>query len=192
MAYERSGPILRIHRTVLVWLLLSIVGGCATYTPVGKVYRNGGARLEVELPKDWLRFTPGRPAYVITRDGLRLEKISIRMVKMGKKLPGTDRRYQPDMLPHEIAELSLGLIESSDKTSNFQVERIELARVAEHDGYKASALFTDKGGLRKHLYLYGAAIRGHVCEFRYEAAATVYFDKYVDTFEHLVTSARSF
>lgn len=171
--------------------LLFAGAGCSIFSPVDESYHHKKAGLRVDLPQGWLRFNPRRPDYVMTRDGLRLEMISLQVIRMGKQLAGTDRVYQPDMLPYEVAELSLRLWEDLDETKNFEIERIESVKLAGHDGYKADALFTDTTGLRKRLRVYGAPIGDYVCEFSYEAAQEVYFDKYGDVFEQLVASARS-
>lgn len=175
----------------LAWLLcLVVMAGCATYRPVDNLYTNPQIRLQAQAPQGWQQFTSDRTAYVITRDGLRLEAISVRVVKMGKKLPGTERVYRSDMLPHEIAQLSLGLLESSDGAKNAKVEKVELAKVAGRNGYKAAAVYTDKEGLRKRLCLYGVVIGDSVCEFRYNAAEKAFYGKYLSAFEQMVASAK--
>jgi len=167
-----------------------MAAGCGPYLSAGKTYRNYATRLRVDLPEGWLQFTPERPACVITKDGFRLETISIRVTKLGKKLPATKRVYRADMLPHEIAQLSLGLMESSDEAKDFQVQEIQLAKVAGHNGYKACASFVDKQGLRKRLCLYGAVIGDSLCELRYTAAEHVYYERYLPAFEQMVVSAK--
>jgi len=124
----------------------------------------------------------------MTRDGLGLETIEIYIDKVGKKLEGTERTYRADMLPHEIAELSLNLIESLDETNDFQVNGIELATIAGRDAYRADASFKTEGGLRKRLRMYGARIEDHVCEFQYVAEDEVYYDKYIKVFEDMISS----
>lgn len=177
--------------SVFVAALTSTIAlsGCATYGPVGKTYHYRKIKLEVELPSGWLRFNQAKAAYLMTCDGLGLDAIGIHVTRMGKKLPDTQRVYRADMLPHELAELTLSLIEARDETNEFHVDNIELSDIAEHDGYRADVVFKDENGLRKRLRIYGAGIEGYLCEFRYEAADEVYFDKYVDIFENLASSA---
>lgn len=68
-------------------LLLAIVvsGGCATYTRADDAFKHGRAGFVVDLPDGWLRYTPARPAYVLTRDGLRLETITIRVTRQARR-----------------------------------------------------------------------------------------------------------
>ncbi len=164
--------------------------GCSTYSRVGQSFRHHQTKLVVTLPEGWLRFNPARPTLSMTHNGLRLERIDVMVTQMGKKLAGTKRVYRPGMLPHEVAELSLGLIEADETTKNFNIKDIQLGSVAGHEGYRAEAAFVDQQGLAKRLRLHGVVIGEHVCEFRYVAAEHVYFDRYAPAFETLVTSAR--
>jgi len=175
---------------VLVAVLLVQLFGCATYSRMGQSYRHGRTGLEVKLPAGWLRYNPARPACMITRDGLRLDAVTIATTRTGKDIPGTDRVYQSNMLPHEVAELSLGLIEARDDTKNFTVDKIELASVAEHEGYQADARYVDARGLPQRLRIYGTVIADHICEFRYTGAESVYFERYLSEFEETVSSAK--
>jgi hypothetical protein len=126
----------------------------------------------------------------MTHDGLGLETIRIDVTKMGKKLRGSERVYQPDMLPHEIADLTLSLFEAIDERNEFQVESVERFRIAGLDGFKAEASFKAETGLCKRLRIYGVEVEGYLCEFRYVAADKVYFTKYLPDFERMVASAR--
>ncbi|MCH8251341.1 MAG: hypothetical protein IID36_02695 [Planctomycetes bacterium] len=166
------------------------LSGCATYVPVPKAYHHSNARLSVAPPSGWLRYQDTGAAFVITRDGLQLERIRIRVVRIGKKLGSSRRAYRSDMLPHEIAQLTLGLIEARSETKGFKVHDIELAEVVGRDGYKVDATFRTRRGLRKRLRIYGAAVNGYVCEFHFLAADPVYFEKYAPDFEAMVASAR--
>ncbi len=171
-------------------VFLIMLPGCATYSRAHSSYRHRQTGLQMELPAGWLQYTPAHPGLTLTRDGLRLECISILVTKCGAKLPGTQRVYRADMLPHELAELSLGLIESSEATKNFQIERVELVPIAGRDGFQADAIFVDEGGLPKRLRVVGFAIGQYVCELRYSAAATAYFEKYEPAFQAVVASIR--
>ncbi len=166
--------------------------GCAKYEPIRGTYRDRGPKILVEVPDGWLRFNPGRPDCVMTRDGLRLEKMIIRVTQMGKKVKGTERVYREDMLPPEIAELTLGMARQKQEYVNLEVGQIELARVAGREAYKATAVYTDGAGLHKRLCIYGVPINGHVCEFGYEAASDEYYDRYWPVFERLVGSVKVF
>ena len=182
---------IRLGVLVVFLPVLVVVAGCATYMRADSTFEHRRSGLVVDLPAGWLRYTPARPIYAITRDGLRLEAITISVTKVGEKIKGTERSYRANMLPNEVAELSLGVIEARDVTKNFEVKAIEPAKLAGHDGYQASAAFTDPLGLRKRLLLHGAVINGYVVEMMYEAAERVYFDKYVDAYRKVVSSART-
>jgi hypothetical protein len=192
---SRSSRISRVRqlRRVTPWIglaLLVALPGCATYSRVGSTYRPSGTALEVQLPPGWLRYNPARNGFVMTRDGLRLETIALSSARIGKKLPKTERVYRADMLPYELAEVSLGLIEASGAAKNLKTETIELASVAGRDGYRADASYVDEQGLPKQLRMYGLIVGDHVCQMVYDAAKAVYYEKYLPAFEGLVASAR--
>lgn len=183
-----------VDRASRFFLMLSLVAllfssGCSTYSAVGKEYRNSRIRLRVPLPAGWLRYRPARNEFVLTRDGLLLEQISIRLSKIGKKLARTKRVYTSGMLAHEIAELSLGVLDGRDDTKNFETEGIDLAKLAGHDGYVADARYATPSGLPMRLRLYGAMIGDYVCELEYAAANDVYYARYLTVFESLVAAA---
>jgi hypothetical protein len=143
----------------------------------------------VAVPDGWLRYNPENPALVITKDGLQLEAIRVSMTRAGKRLEGTERRYQRGMLPHEVADLSLALIKAREDTNDFQIESMDFATIAGHEGFHAKASYLDETGLKKRLWLFGSMIDGYACQLHFVAAEPIYFDKYLPVFQQLVSSA---
>ncbi len=175
---------------VVVALMSStILTGCATYMAAGKTFRHYNAKLVVALPAGWLRYTPDRSTFVMTRDGLRLESIAIASQRVGKRIAGTERAYSASMLPHEIAELSLGLLAARGDTPNFEVDKIALASVAGQDAYVADAHFIDVTGVPRRVRQYGARVGEYILEFRFVGSEPVYFEKHLPVFESMVASA---
>lgn len=172
-------------------LLAFQAAGCAIYTPVPAEYRYSDAGIAIPLPDDWLRYRPAKNAYVITRDGLRLERISIRFHQTEAQLDGTERRFRKDSLPHELADISLGLLAARREIRNFQVESIRSATIADHAGFSADARLADEEGLPIRLRLTGALIGDYVIEIEYAAAEAVYFERYLAAFDRLVAGIRS-
>lgn len=184
---KRSIHLLGRHGVVAALLLCCI--GCADYARVKSPFKHHKTKLTVAVPSDWWQYRPPAPAYVVTKDGLRLETITIRVRKVGEELPDTERVYQAGMMPNEIAELSLGLLEAKEGTKNFEVKQITTAEVAGHEGYQAEAEYVDDTGLPKRLLIRGALIGEHVCEFIYDAQDRLYFDKHEPAFQRVVSSA---
>lgn len=179
----------QIPRLVLLALLLPTLAGCATYSPVRERYTLPRTQLVVNLPAGWLHYTPAHDGLVMTRDGLRLERIRIAVKRFGARVPNTDRVYQAGMLPLEAAELTLGLMTNTESIKNFETARIELAQVANCEGYRAEASFVDEQGLPARVRLYGVMLPEAVAEFEFVGEDSAYFDRYVDVFERLVASA---
>ncbi len=164
--------------------------GCGPYTAAPQRYSESWSGFRVDLPEGWLHCTQDKTGYTITRDGLRLEKITTRVTRIGEKLEGTDRVYNPGMLPHEAAELTVGLLRTSKGASRFEVEHIDTARIGGQDGYRIDAVYVDESGLRKRMRVYGVILGKYVCELVYDAAEPIYFQKHEAEFQAMVSSAR--
>jgi hypothetical protein len=175
---------------VLAMLSLFGVSGCALYRPVGKAYSHWSSGLQIKLPEKWLQYTQAKSGFVITRDGLRLERITINAIRVGKKLEGTERVYRSGMIPYEAAELTIGRIRNQEQVRNFAVEKIDTASLAGRDAFQVDAAYADEGGLRKRMRVYGAVIGNYFCEIVFEAADLVYFSKYENACQSVVSSAK--
>lgn len=176
--------------TLAAAMLLLASPGCSTYSRTQGVLEHKKAGVRVSLPTDWLVYRPDRPALTLTRDGLRLERITISVTRHGEKAHGTERAYRAGMLPHEIAELSLGILANEEATKNFEIERVEMVSVAGRDGYSAEAVYVDGAGLPMRLRMIGFHAEEHVCELRFVAADAAYFKRYAPVFDAVVASVQ--
>jgi hypothetical protein len=174
-----------------------LAGGCAAYRPVQSEYRLrgllGGPQIVLSPPAGWLeKNVPAGSArmYMFTRDGVPLENITVRATPVGKKLQNSERMYRADMLPQEVAELTMGLLQTEDNLNALKCEQIELVQLAGQDAYKANYTYTDQNGLKKRGCLLGTILDGHVIEVGFDAADEVYYDRYVADFENVVNSIR--
>ena len=174
---------------LIVFFLATPTIGCSTYSNAGSQFKERHSRLIVPLPQDWLQFNDAEGAFVLTKDGLRLEQVVIRAIEVGNEMEGTARVYQAGMLPNEIAELSLGLMEAEEETKNFEVKDIEATTIAGTDGYLAEAAFVDKSGLPKRAMICGAMFGEIVVELSYVAARDVYFEKYLPAYRKMLNTA---
>jgi len=181
----------RVCKSNVVVVLVFALAGCKTYSPVDAEFADKSAGVRIDLPAGWLHYKPGKPGYVMTRDGLRLVRIEIVVAKYGDELPGTQRVYRAEMPPHEMAELSTSLLGAADIRKNFAIEKIELAQIAGRAGFRAAASFVDPHGLPMRLLVCGVGLSRHYLELRYDAAGEVYFDRRLDEFEQVVQSARA-
>jgi hypothetical protein len=80
-------------------------------------------------------------------------------------------------------------MQAREETKNFRLEKIESARLAGADGFRAEARYFDARGLPKRLRGCGAQLGDYVCEFWFDAEASTYFKRYEDAFESCVASA---
>lgn len=155
----------------------------------GEVCTHRTTKLTAQLPGDWFVESLD-PALVTTRNGLRLQQIRITAQPLDEPLAGSERRYTNSMLPNEVAEFTLGLVEAAPGHANFEVERVEFDEIAGADGYRADATFVDAAGLPKRLRVHGAIIANHVIELWYEAAKAVYYDLDEGVFDRMLETVQ--
>ena len=167
-----------------------VISGCGPFVPAPKRYSEFNSGLQVDLPQKWLQFTKAKNGFTITRDGLRLEKITIKTTKVGKKIEGIERVYLPNMLPHEVADLSIGLIKAQPDVKSFEVHKVNAIQLAGQDGYRVDAVYIDEGGLVKRIRMDGAIVGKYVYELIYEAVDQVYFQKYESIYQNIVSSVK--
>jgi hypothetical protein len=187
---ETTSRCIRVLAVGLLGAVLAAATGCSEYVTAPRRYSEFGSRIQVELPRGWLQHTKAKDGFTITKDGLRLEKITIRIVRLGEKLKETDRIYTSGMMPNDAADLSVGLVKARPDIRNFEVASIDAAQFAGRDGYRVDAMYIDEGGLIRRMRMYGAVLDRHVCELTYEAAEPVYFQKYEGDFQKMVASVR--
>jgi hypothetical protein len=167
-----------------------VASGCATYQRVDESFAHRDAGLRIDLPADWLRYTPDKASLTLTRDGLELERITIAVHQLDEPLPGTRRAIHADMSPHEIAELLLGLAGHREETKHFVIRRIGLTRVCGREAFRAEADYVTPAGLPARMIAVGFVAGDWVFDLRFIAAAHVYFEKYAPVFDRMLASAR--
>lgn len=171
--------------------------GCAAYSRVDERYRDDRSGLELELPAGWLRLNAARPDFVMTRDGLRLERVAIDAVDVDHELKETKRVFRSDMTPYDMAELALSLIGADERVREMRLTRIDALRIAGNSGFVADAAFVDPHGLAMRMRLYGAIMPGksngakaRAVQVSYAAPATGYFDRFLPVVEQMMSAAR--
>lgn len=174
--------------TILIGLLV-VLPGCSAFRVVGGAVEHRRTHVSADLPAGWYVESLD-PAFTASRNGPRLQQISASVVPLEAPLTGTQRRYPAGMLPNEVAELALGLIEASPGHANFETLDIAYDEIAGSDGFAANVQFVDSQGLPKRMRVHGVVILGHVFQFIYEAAAAVYYDMDEPAFDAFVGSVR--
>ncbi len=176
-------------RPTLLAITCLLLTGCTAFRATDSTVAHRHTRLTVNIPPGWYVESLD-PVAVLSRNGPPLQRITISATPLGRPLAGTQRTYNDGMLPNEVADLALGLVEATPGHANFARLRLEFDQLAGADAFAAEATFVDASGLPKRLRLHGATLLGHIIQVAYEAADAVYYEMDLAAFENLLESAR--
>ena len=179
------------HALVLGLMLISL----AACTPWARV--DSTSRLEtkasdytVELPVGWVKHTANTSDIFITRDGPALNYIVVNRQPHDVKLPHTKRITRADMLPHELAELTLAEWKSTDATANLEVLANTPTTLGGQPAVRLHIRYKNERGLPIERLLIGMVDAKGRLSLQYEAPAIVYFQRSQADFEAMAASVR--
>jgi hypothetical protein len=178
-----------MKRLGLLFIVVFITA-CAPWAKVGGDYRADSQNYSVSLPDGWMRSNMVKEL-LITRDGVLLQNIRIDSFKLDQELKHTKKKYSKNMLPQEMAEVTVDDIKSDPMVMNFKLLENSPATISGSPGFKIVYEFrTKEGELRFKSIHYGTISGEWYYGIRYLAASRYYFDKDVGTFESVVQSFR--
>ncbi|MDQ5984610.1 MAG: hypothetical protein CSYNP_00305 [Syntrophus sp. SKADARSKE-3] len=176
-------------KKLIVLTLLLMLCGCAHWLPAGGPYSPDSKDYSVQLPEKWMRLNIKDSKYVImTRDGIRLQSISVETFPVEKALKYTKKKLTKDMLPQEAAEVIIDNAKTNPVHSNFEIIENVPMTIAGHQGFKVVYSFRSKDGLRSRSVYCGFIHDGFCYGIVYAAAARYYFDKDFQTYEKVLAS----
>lgn len=177
------GPVLAGLSTLL------LCAGCALWTPAkaGKPVEHLWLQLTLQVPEGWMVATFSEGLFT-TRHGLELESIHVRRWPRTTEVKGTGRTIEDDMLPAEIAEISLDSRRLDEGVGGLEVIENVPATVDGRDCYKIDYRFRNDPGLPIRTVEYGCVVKQWIYRFEYRAAAQHYFDAGYPGFGQLVAS----
>lgn len=184
-----------LRRGSTVALLLAAVAlgggtGCALWTPSKpKPFTHIWLQLELQVPEGWMVATFSEGLFT-TRHGLELDSIHVRRWPLKNEVKGTGRNLEGDLMPYEIAEISLDSRRLDDGVGGLEVLANQPARVDGQDCYEIDYRFRNEAGLRIRTVEVGCAVATWIYRFEYRAAEQHYFDAGWADFAAMVESAR--
>jgi hypothetical protein len=180
-------------RKIALLLLALGATGClrreTPWDPIGPRYASDnwfGPKYALEIPEGWLKLNSGE-GLTATRDGWRLQKITVREIDPSKPLAHTKKTLRAGMAPRELAEVLLDNARASWGSAITVVET-KPATVAGASGFRAVVAYKDGEGLPRRLVLAGALVGDRIWQLGYDAPERVYFQKDLATFEKALTS----
>ena len=174
-----------------------IVFGCAALLltncgPAWKVLPEGesasGKNYHVQLPSGWMRNTKNQEALVISRDGNLLQTIEIREASHYDAFKKINETSTPDILPSELAELTLALVKNELPASRVALLENKPTQIDGHQGYRMHFTFENSEGLLYEGIITGFAAGQNVFMIKYYAPGLYFFPRDLPVYEALVQS----
>ncbi len=180
----------RVAGLLLTSMLVASSTGCAFWTPTKpKPIDHIWLQLELQIPEGWMVATISEGLFT-TYHGLELESIHVRRWDRKVEVKGTGRNLEGDLMPHEIAEISLDSRRLDDGVGGLEVLANAPFEVDGRDCYEIDYRFRGETGLRIRTVEVGCAVDKWMYRFEYRAAEQHYFDARRTEFDALVRSAR--
>lgn len=167
--------------------------GCAltTWTQLkGMVYKDGARRFEAEMPEGWMRLNAGN-YFLITKDGVLLNRITVERVLLNKKLEFTKKVFAEGMSAFELSEVEVDNMKANPEYTRFQLISNKPQEADGRDGFRLEYFYVSKN-LDVHGIHQGFIYDKWAYRIRYEAADRHYFDKYKKDFERFIETFRIF
>jgi hypothetical protein len=180
----------RLASVVLILGLLLSGTGCALWTPAkSSAIHHPWLQLELRIPEGWMVATFSEGLFT-TYHGLELESIHVRRWDRKVEVKGTGRNLEGDLLPFEIAEISLDSRRLDEGVGGLEVLSNAPYVVDGRECYEIDYRFRGETGLRIRTVEVGCAVDEWMYRFEYRAAEQHYFDARRAEFQALVESAR--
>ncbi len=182
-----------VPRPARGWLILGmsflLVTGCSSLKPwrpltAGR-YVSPPQKFAAPVPAEWMRKNFS-PHFQITRDGVPLEGIEVKMGSLPLKALFTERSYTPQMTPVELAEIARADLQANPNMRRVRISRSIPVTIGGRPGFRLEFSFRSADDL---------PMRGVQCGFRDEdrmyhinffAASQYYYDHYLPDFERFL------
>ncbi len=138
---------MRSLRALIPALLLLALSGCATWGPGGAPHRHREG-YSVTIPAGWI-FHPSMGGELLaTRDGLVLQRLTIRHLKLPHTLPLSKRELTAALTPYELAEIFTDEGKADRTLSQFAVSQQSAVKIGRCDGVRFDFSYATQDGLR--------------------------------------------
>lgn len=182
----------RAWRGFAIGLLLASLAACTPWTRIDPGSRHESKRddYSLELPLGWVRRTADANDYFITRDGPALNYIVVNRQPHHRKLPRTQRETRANMLPHELAELTVAEWKNTTATANLELLTNTPVMLGGRPAARVHIRYRNERGLPIERVLVSLVDPRGRLSIQYEAPAIVYFQRGLADFESLLASVR--
>lgn len=167
---------MRTLRPLTLALLLLTLAGCATWGPGGAPHHHT-AGYTVTIPPGWI-FHPSLGGELIaTREGLVLQRLSVRGLALPHTLARSKRSLAKDLGPFDLAEELINEDKADRALGQFTVTAQTAVKIGGIEGVRIDSTHATEEGLRLSTRRW-AAVRGDTLWLAtYTAPTRHYFDR---------------
>jgi hypothetical protein len=177
----------------LVLLLTLLLAGCVgTWSRIdGTTVNYQDEHYRVSLPVGWLQIK-SNDSLVLSKDGILVQTISIQFKEHAKAFEKLKQASTPDMLPSELAQLSIAEFKASqdDSLPSLEVIANKPVKMAGIVGFDVQLLYKTDTGLRMGMLMRGVVDDKGYYLVKYNAPMLHYFDRDRAVYEALTESLR--
>jgi hypothetical protein len=173
-------------RTLLL-IVLSLLTGCAVWSPANRVIKNPREGYTIEIPPDWMRHNKTRYLF-LSKDGPLLDAVQVDVWSVGAPFGTTKKNLQKSMLVQELADLVLDDYRTNPDFIGLTLLENEPAVVANTEGFKLTFTHRNLDGLKIKTMVYGFMTKTKLYRLRYSAPEVHYFEKEISSFESMISS----
>ena len=173
-----------------------LLSGCAAMLPYDELkkpqYRDTRRHFTAEVPEEWMRYN-GDKDFMMTRDGLSLERIVVSRREVKDKLKFTKKKFEQTMTPQELAEVQVDDLRSNQELGQFELKLNKPATLAgEQQGFHLEYAYRTPDGLSRSGVRYGFLNGEWMYLILYDAPRQYYFEQYQRDFQKFIETFRIF
>src|SRR6266542_3583305 len=137
-----------MKKFLLLVAVTFLLNGCAPWTRTCGPYTASQENIVLDLPDGWMRSNTC-DYFIITRDGVGLQNITMERIGADDTLTHTKKKFRKGMLPLEAAEVLMDNLASDAKVLDFVVNQNKPAKVVGKQGFRAVYSYKTEDGLKK-------------------------------------------
>ncbi len=176
-------------RKIIFIFLVVMLSGCETTWKKAELqgFTHPKMKFTAQLPVNWMYFS--NPKMIdITKDGELLNDIFVETVGFNTELSATKKRYKPNMLMDELAEVDIDNLRSNASIQHFDVFNNQMTTLGGEDAYRFEIRYQTSDGLKKKGIVYGTKHHDRFYRIGYMAAEQYYYDLHRKSFEKFIQS----
>jgi len=180
-----------MRKFLFLGIAVFLMTGCASMAPWMEMrksgYKDTGRGFTATVPTGWMKCNYVKN-FLITRDGVQLNRIGVARLKPTDKLQFTKKQFALDMTPQDLAEVEIDDLKSDPDVKNFELISNTPAEIGGKKAFRIEALMVDTNGLKERVIEYGFVYDKFVYLVFYCAPEQYYFAKYLPAFEEFQSS----